>query len=105
MQFQTIVLAGFLGLAAAASSDSSSDLSSLVAQIPSCSTSCITKSAAAQGCGSSDYSCQCENQEVIATNAASCLTSSCSIQNITGMSSPQIPRHTRDADHPPPPQE
>lgn len=86
MQFKTIVLAGFLGLATAASSESSSDVSSLAAELPSCSVSCITESAAAQGCGSTDYSCQCENEAAISANASSCLTSSCSIQNISGMS-------------------
>lgn len=82
MQFKTIALASFLGLAAAASD---SDVSSLAAQLPSCSTSCLDDAASSQGCDSTDYTCLCENMDAISKNATSCLTSSCSISNITGM--------------------
>lgn len=86
MYFNTVVLASFLGLAAAAaasSSDSSSDVTSLVAKLPKCSVSCLDDGATSAGCGTSDYSCQCEKQQAIATNATSCLTASCALANIT----------------------
>lgn len=82
MQIKTVVLSGFLGLAAAASSD----LASLVAELPSCSLPCLEQGASAADCGTSDYSCQCSSQDTITANATSCLTTSCSITNITSKS-------------------
>lgn len=79
MQSKNIVLASFLGLAAAASSD----VMSLVAKLPSCSTPCLVAGAASAGCGITDYSCQCQNEKAISLNATSCLTTSCSIADIT----------------------
>lgn len=90
MQFNNIVLAGFLGLAAAASSDSSSDVSSLVAKMPSCSIPCLEAAATSAGCDETDYACQCENQQAVSMNATSCLTTSCSISNITSAFSLQL---------------
>lgn len=79
MQFNTIVLSGFLGLAAAASSD----VTSLVSQLPSCSTACLADGASSAGCSSTDYSCQCENQDAITTNSSSCISTSCSVSDIS----------------------
>lgn len=85
MQFKTLTLTAFVGLAAAASSSSS--VSSLVSEIPSCATSCLDQGAAAADCGTTDYSCQCKNQATISTNASSCLASSCSVSDISSKSS------------------
>lgn len=85
MQFVIIALSGLASLAAAASSDA--NVTSLVAQLPSCSVSCLEAAATSAGCGASDYSCQCSHTDAVEANATSCLTSSCSISNITSESS------------------
>lgn len=79
MQFKTIVLSSFLGLVAAASSD----VTSLASQLPSCSQTCLDEGASAANCDSTDYSCQCENQDTITTNSSTCISSSCSITDIS----------------------
>lgn len=94
MYLNTVVLASLLGLAAAASSDSSSDVTSLVAQLPTCSVSCLDQGATSAGCGTSDYSCQCEKQEAITANATSCLASSCALSNITSKRPAYLALHT-----------
>ncbi|KAF3762931.1 hypothetical protein M406DRAFT_264376 [Cryphonectria parasitica EP155] len=81
MQFKNIALAGFISLASAASSDS--NVTAIASQLPSCATSCLTTGAASAGCGATDYSCQCDNKATIETNATSCLTTSCSVTDIT----------------------
>ncbi|KAK2615349.1 hypothetical protein N8I77_002112 [Diaporthe amygdali] len=78
MQFKAIVLSGVLGLVAA----QSSDVASLVAELPSCSLTCLLAGASAADCESMDYSCQCNKQDVIVANATSCLTSSCNTNDI-----------------------
>lgn len=80
--FNTITLttATLIGLAAAAAS---SDVSSLVSQIPSCADTCLDQGAAAASCGTTDYACQCEHQDTIASNATTCLVSSCSVSDIS----------------------
>ncbi|KAL1859543.1 hypothetical protein Daus18300_009544 [Diaporthe australafricana] len=78
MQFKAIVLSAVVGLVAA----QSSDVTSLVAQLPSCSLTCLLAGASAADCESMDYSCQCNKQDVIVANATSCLTSSCNTNDI-----------------------
>lgn len=77
MQFTTLIISGFLGLAAAA------DVSSLASQIPSCGQTCLVDGAASANCGTDDYSCQCDNQATIIANSSSCITSSCSVSDIS----------------------
>lgn len=83
MQFKTVTLTAFVGLAAAAASSSSSSVTDLASQIPSCASTCLDQGAAAANCGTSDYSCQCDNQPTISSNASSCLASSCSVTDIS----------------------
>jgi hypothetical protein len=78
MQFKAIVLSTVIGLVAA----QSSDVASLVAELPSCSLTCLLAGASAADCESVDYSCQCGKQDVIVANATSCLTSSCNPNDI-----------------------
>lgn len=78
MQFKAIVLSTVLGLVAA----QSSDVASLVAELPSCSLTCLLAGASAADCESMDYACQCGKQDVIVANATSCLTSSCNTNDI-----------------------
>lgn len=80
MQFKILTLTALVGLAATATSSS---VSSLASDIPSCATSCLDQGAAAADCGTTDYSCQCENQATISSNASSCLASSCSVSDIS----------------------
>ncbi|KUI58562.1 hypothetical protein VP1G_05848 [Cytospora mali] len=79
MQFKTIAISAFIGLAAATSS---TDVSSLTNELPSCSLLCLVSGATAAGCGATDYTCQCNNQAAITSNATTCLTSSCSASDI-----------------------
>lgn len=92
MQFKAIVLSTVLGLVAA----QSSDVASLVAELPSCSLTCLLAGASAADCESMDYSCQCGKQDVIVANATSCLTSSCNTNDIASMfySQQSVDRHT-----------
>ncbi|KAG6359204.1 hypothetical protein INS49_012724 [Diaporthe citri] len=78
MQFKAIVLSTVLGLVAA----QSSDVASLVTELPSCSLTCLLAGASAADCESMDYACQCGKQDVIVANATSCLTSSCNTNDI-----------------------
>ncbi|POS78689.1 hypothetical protein DHEL01_v202932 [Diaporthe helianthi] len=78
MQFKVIVLSAVLGLVAA----QSSDVASIIAELPSCSLTCLLAGASAADCESTDYSCQCGKQDIIVTNATSCLTSSCNTNDI-----------------------
>lgn len=82
MQFKAIVLSTVLGLVAA----QSSDVASLVTELPSCSLTCLLAGASAADCESMDYSCQCNKQDVIVANATSCLTSACNTQDIASTS-------------------
>lgn len=87
MQSKTVLLSGLLSLASfAAAADSSSDLSTLASDLPSCSLPCLVSGASSAGCGATDYSCQCSNQQTIQANATSCLTSACSVADISSMS-------------------
>lgn len=81
MQFKAIVLSTVLGLVAA----QSSDVASLVTELPSCSLTCLLAGASAADCESMDYACQCGKQDVIVANATSCLTSSCNTNDIASM--------------------
>ncbi|KAI7786782.1 hypothetical protein LA080_002252 [Diaporthe eres] len=78
MQFKAIVLSTVLGLVAA----QSSDVASLVTELPSCSLTCLLAGASAADCESMDYACQCGKQDVIVANATSCLTTSCNTNDI-----------------------
>ncbi|KAG8169108.1 hypothetical protein KVR01_001857 [Diaporthe batatas] len=78
MQFKAIVLSTVFGLVAA----QSSDVASLVTELPSCSLTCLLAGASAADCESTDYACQCGNQDIIVTNATACLTSSCNTNDI-----------------------
>lgn len=82
MQFKAIVLSTVLGLVAA----QSSDVASLVAELPSCSLTCLLAGASAADCESVDYACQCGKQDVIVANATTCLTSSCNTNDIDSTS-------------------
>ena len=88
MQFKAIVLSAVVGLVAA----QSSDVASLVAELPSCSLTCLLAGASAADCESMDYSCQCGKQDVIVANATSCLTTSCNTNDIASefCSSPSV---------------
>lgn len=79
MQFKAIALSTVLGLVAA---QSSFDVASLVAELPSCSLTCLLAGASAADCDSMDYACQCGKQDVIVANATSCLTTSCNTNDI-----------------------
>ncbi|KAJ4396622.1 hypothetical protein N0V93_000843 [Gnomoniopsis smithogilvyi] len=79
MQFKTIVLSSFLGLVAAASSD----VTSLTSQLPSCSKTCLAEGASAANCDSTDYTCQCENQDTVTANSSACVSTSCSVSDIS----------------------
>ncbi|PSR79085.1 hypothetical protein BD289DRAFT_455985 [Coniella lustricola] len=83
MQFTALLLAGTFGLATAASSSSSSNTTALVAELPSCSTSCLTDGAADAGCSTTDYSCMCSNMDAVTANVSTCLASSCSVTDIS----------------------
>ncbi|KAI3397911.1 hypothetical protein diail_10080 [Diaporthe ilicicola] len=78
MQFKAIVLSAIVGLVAA----QSSDVTSLVAELPPCSLTCLLAGASAADCESMDYTCQCNKQDVIVANATSCLTAACNTQDI-----------------------
>lgn len=77
MQFKTIAISTFLGLAAA-----TIDVSSLVNELPSCSLLCLISGASATGCSATDYACQCENEAAVTGNATTCLKSACSASEI-----------------------
>ncbi|ROV89639.1 hypothetical protein VSDG_08066 [Cytospora chrysosperma] len=79
MQFKTIAISTFIGLAAAASS---TDVSALTNELPSCSLLCLMSGASTAGCEATDYACQCENQAAITTASTSCLKSACSAADI-----------------------
>lgn len=79
MQLTTLILSVFLGLSAAASSD----VSSLISQLPSCGQTCLVSGAAAANCEATDYSCQCDNEDTIIANSTSCIVSSCSVSDIS----------------------
>ncbi|ROV95738.1 hypothetical protein VMCG_07641 [Cytospora schulzeri] len=79
MQFKTIAISTFIGLAAATSS---TDVSDLTNELPSCSLLCLVSGASSAGCGATDYTCQCENQAVITSGSTECLTQSCSAAEI-----------------------
>lgn len=79
MQFTTLVLSGFLSLAVA----QSSDVSSLISELPSCGQTCLVNGAAAANCEATDYSCQCDNQDAIIANSTSCILSACSVSDIS----------------------
>lgn len=81
MQFKAVVLSTVLGLVAA----QSSDVASLVTELPSCSLTCLLAGASAADCESMDYACQCGKQDVIVANATSCLTTSCNTNDIASM--------------------
>ncbi|KAI0427604.1 hypothetical protein F5Y09DRAFT_315713 [Xylaria sp. FL1042] len=76
MQFKTVVLSLFVALAAADSLDD------LAAQIPSCAKTCIDDGAKKAGCASTDYTCECSNITSITANAFSCVSSSCSADDL-----------------------
>lgn len=77
MQFKTIAISTFLGLAAA-----TIDVSSLVNELPSCSLLCLISGASTTGCSATDYACQCENEAAVTGNATTCLKSACSASEI-----------------------
>jgi hypothetical protein len=77
MQFTTLVISSFIGLAAATSS-----AAELAAQLPACSDSCLSAAATAVDCGSTDYLCQCDNMDAYVSNATSCISTSCSVSDI-----------------------
>lgn len=91
MQFKTIAISAFVGLAAATSS---TDVSDLVNDLPSCSLLCLVSGASEAGCGATDYTCQCKSESSITTNATSCLKSSCSATEI-GSKCPYPPSRAR----------
>ncbi|KAH6701392.1 hypothetical protein BKA61DRAFT_205193 [Leptodontidium sp. MPI-SDFR-AT-0119] len=57
----------------------SQSASSFVAQLPSCAISCLASASTANGCGISDYACQCGAKKDDITKAATpCVLSACS---------------------------
>jgi len=57
----------------------SQSASSLVAQLPSCAISCLASASTTNGCGISDYACQCGAKKADITAAATpCVLSACS---------------------------
>jgi hypothetical protein len=88
MQFKTIAISTFIGLAAATSS---TDVSALTNELPSCSLLCLVSGASTAGCEATDYACQCENQAAITTASTSCLKSACSASEIGSKLIPCLP--------------
>lgn len=80
MQIKTLFVAAFIGLAAA------QDVTSLIGEIPSCALQCLLSAGTSAGCEATDYKCQCENSSKIQASASSCLTSSCTTQEISSKS-------------------
>ncbi|KAK0102220.1 hypothetical protein ONS95_005844 [Cadophora gregata] len=57
----------------------SQSASSLVAQLPSCAISCLASASTTNGCGISDYACQCGAKKADITKTATpCVLSACS---------------------------
>ncbi|KAL2071042.1 hypothetical protein VTL71DRAFT_12277 [Oculimacula yallundae] len=57
----------------------SQSASSLVAQLPSCAITCLASASTTNGCGISDFACQCgEKKADITKNATPCVLSGCS---------------------------
>lgn len=88
MQFKTIAISTFIGLAAATTS---TDVSALTNELPSCSLLCLMSGASSAGCGATDYTCQCENQAAITSASTSCLKSACSASEIGSKLIPCLP--------------
>ncbi|KAF5494338.1 hypothetical protein CGCS363_v009134 [Colletotrichum siamense] len=85
----TVALSIFTGLVAAqsatttATSSSSTDLAGLVAQLPSCATSCLTKAASTIGCSATDFTCLCNSKDTLTSSLTTCiLTAGCSTTEI-----------------------
>ncbi|KAI1363820.1 hypothetical protein F5Y08DRAFT_231591 [Xylaria arbuscula] len=77
MQFKTLALSLFAAVAAAESIDQ------LVAEIPSCATTCLNDAAKKAGCAVDDYTCQCTNILSITTDALPCVSGACSTDDLT----------------------
>lgn len=61
-----------------ATASDSSDLTSLIDQLPGCAVGCLEQSAAAINCTSSDLPCLCDKSDQLVASIAPCvLTSSC----------------------------
>jgi len=78
MQFKTLVVAAFFGLATAAV-----DPSTIISQIPSCALTCLLTGAASANCDVTDYACQCKNFDAIQKTVAPCVQGACSTADQT----------------------
>ncbi|KAH8879074.1 hypothetical protein GQ53DRAFT_834450 [Thozetella sp. PMI_491] len=77
MQFTLALAALFAGLVAA-----DTDPNSIVAQVPSCAMTCLIRGAAAVGCGTVDYKCQCTHMTDLTQAVTPCLAQGCTVDEI-----------------------
>ncbi|KAI0179477.1 hypothetical protein GGR52DRAFT_308142 [Hypoxylon sp. FL1284] len=77
MQLKTLTFALFAAVVAA---DSVTDL---VSQIPSCAKSCLDSASTKIGCSATDNRCQCTKLDDLTKEAISCVSSSCTADDLT----------------------
>ncbi|KAJ9149478.1 hypothetical protein NKR23_g4372 [Pleurostoma richardsiae] len=71
MHMVRVVFPTLLGLAVAA------DIGSIIAEFPSCTLQCMATAAQQEGCGVTDYPCQCQKGTPILADAQPCLAEGC----------------------------
>ncbi|KAI1394375.1 uncharacterized protein F4822DRAFT_424854 [Hypoxylon trugodes] len=77
MQFKTFAIAFFAGAVAAQSAQQ------LISEIPSCAKPCLDKASQAIGCSTTDNKCQCSKMDDLTTQAITCVSSECSVDDLT----------------------
>ncbi|KAL7622851.1 hypothetical protein AAE478_006530 [Parahypoxylon ruwenzoriense] len=76
MQFKTLALSLFVAVAAAES------VQELISQIPSCAKPCLDSASTSIGCSTTDNKCQCSNINNLIQEAAGCVSTSCSANDL-----------------------
>ena len=84
IKMRRLVLCLVLATAAASVGLASSTVDGLVAQMPQCAVKCSLETAAADGCGATDYRCMClpSKTDPNGINTAKCLRGECSVSEM-----------------------
>ncbi|OTA98505.1 hypothetical protein M426DRAFT_17336 [Hypoxylon sp. CI-4A] len=77
MQFKTLAVALFAAVVAADS------VQELISQIPSCAKPCLDNASTTIGCSTTDNKCQCGKIDDLTSEAIGCVSSSCSVDDLT----------------------
>ena len=75
MQFSTALVLALTGVATALPQT----IDCNAPAVPACATTCLANAAVSQGCGATDWKCQCANKDAIRSAGVGCLLGACSL--------------------------